>query len=76
MNLESNFGFQQLGRGFSARSMDQCLKFYMTQKRIPQTLSAISRGEVLKTEEALSAVQGGVESAIGKNRGGIRGRHA
>ncbi|GEM_PF-1210539 len=32
----------QLGRGFSARSLEQSRKFYLTQKQIPQTMSAES----------------------------------
>lgn len=31
---------KQLGRGFSARSLEQCRKFYLTHKQIPQTMSA------------------------------------
>ena len=31
---------KQLGRGFSARSLEQCRKFYLTQRQIPQTMSA------------------------------------
>jgi len=31
---------KQLGRGFSMRSLEQCRKFYMTRKQIPQTASA------------------------------------
>jgi predicted nuclease of restriction endonuclease-like (RecB) superfamily len=30
---------EQLGRGFSARSLEQCRKFYLVQKQIPQTMS-------------------------------------
>ena len=33
---------KQLGRGFSVRSLEQCRKFYMTQKQIAQTVSAQS----------------------------------
>jgi hypothetical protein len=32
----------QLGKGFPARSLDPCRKFYMTQKQIAQTVSAES----------------------------------
>jgi len=32
----------QLGRGFSVRTLEQCRKFYLTQKNISQTMSAES----------------------------------
>ncbi|MDW7732693.1 MAG: PDDEXK nuclease domain-containing protein [Methanolobus sp.] len=32
----------QLGRGFSVRTLEQCRKFYLTQKQISQTISAES----------------------------------
>jgi predicted nuclease of restriction endonuclease-like (RecB) superfamily len=59
---------EQLGRGFSARSLEQCRKFYMMQKQIPQTMSAESgmddnhfppKGYLL-ISQAVSAVSGGM----------------
>jgi predicted nuclease of restriction endonuclease-like (RecB) superfamily len=35
----------RLGRGFSARSLEQCRKFYLAEKQIAQTLSAQSEPE-------------------------------
>ena len=45
---------RQLGRGFSARSLEQCRKFYVMHKQIPQTVSAESGdGEVPPSKVAL-----------------------
>ena len=63
----------QLGRGFSARSLEQCRKFYMTQKEISQTLSAefntegsgFPPKERLLIPQAVSAVSGGVALKAG-----------
>jgi len=57
----------QLGRGVSPRSLEQCRKFYMTQKQIPQTMSAESGMDdntfppkgYLMIPQMVSAVSGG-----------------
>lgn len=57
---------KQLGRGFSIRSLEQCRKFYITQKQIPQTLSAESSSDdgmpltkgILLISQAVSALSG------------------
>ena len=57
---------RQLGRGFSDRSLEQCRKFYVMHKQIPQTLSAeLGEGEVSPPEEALLIPQ--MASALSGN---------
>jgi len=47
-----------LGRGFSGRSLEQCRRFYIEHKQIPQTLSAESGdGETSPAEKALLTPQ-------------------
>lgn len=58
---------KQFGRGFSVRSLEQCRKFYLTQKQISQTMSAefgvndntvVPEGYIL-IPQAVSAVSDG-----------------
>lgn len=56
----------QLGRGFSARSLEQCRKFYLTEKQIAQTLSAQSapmESAILGTLSALAIDPGNQAAA-------------
>jgi predicted nuclease of restriction endonuclease-like (RecB) superfamily len=61
---------QRLGKGFSARNLEQCRRFYMSRKAIAQTLSAQSavgdapaRPSTLPIPQAVSALSPGLADA-------------
>ena len=50
---------KQLGKGFSSRALEQCRKFYMTRKKISQTVSAEFKDGMTPIPRTASALSWG-----------------